>query len=75
MHHAIVGPPPWPRLTGSYHAPHLQELIASDVSVDGVLISTPHRTHFELGMQASPAAGRRQSHWCTTLHTPLVVVY
>ena len=33
----------------------LGELIASDVSVDGVLISTPHRTHFELGMQAISA--------------------
>ena len=33
----------------------LEELIASDVEVDGVLILTPQRTHFELGMQAIAA--------------------
>ena len=34
----------------------LAELVASvDVQLDGVLISTPHRTHFELGMEAIDA--------------------
>jgi NAD-dependent oxidoreductase involved in siderophore biosynthesis len=32
-----------------------EELIASDVQVDGVLISSPHRTHFDLGMMAIDA--------------------
>jgi predicted dehydrogenase len=33
----------------------LDDLLDSDLSVDGVLISTPHRTHFDLGMQAIAA--------------------
>ncbi len=33
----------------------LEDLIASDVAVDGVLISSPHRTHFDLGMMAIDA--------------------
>ena len=33
----------------------LGELVASSCQVDGVLISTPHKTHFELGMEAIAA--------------------
>lgn len=33
----------------------LDDLLDSDVDVDGVLISTPHRTHFDLGMKAIAA--------------------
>ena len=35
--------------------PDLGALIASDVDVDGVLISSPHTTHFDLGMAAIAA--------------------
>jgi len=33
----------------------LDDLLNSGLNVDGVLISTPHRTHFDLGMQAIAA--------------------
>ena len=48
----------------------LGELLASDVKLDGVLISTPHKTHFALGMEAVRAAHTPQRPVCESLVSP-----